>query len=65
MAVARKRSGPTQRKEVDADTRSRSHEPPDNQPSQPSMESEHSLGLPDDETSMNIPASSVPPLPPL
>ena len=62
-AVARKGSGP--RKEGDADTRSRSHEPPDNQPSQPSMESEHSLGLPDNETSMNIPASSVPPLPPL
>ena len=63
-------SGPTDQKE-DGDTRSRSHEPPDDQPSQPStsslpsMESEHSLGLPDDETSMDIPASSLPTMPPL
>ena len=65
-------SGPTdQKEEGDTDTRSRSHEPPDNQPSQPStsslpsMESEYSLGLPDDETSTDIPASIVPTMPPL
>ena len=60
-----------QKEEGDTYTRSMSHEPPDDQPSQPttsslpSMESEHSLGLPDDETSMDIPASSVPTMPPL
>ena len=63
-------SGPTDQKE-EGDTDTRSHEPPDHQPSQlstaslPSMELEHSLGLPDDETSMDIPASSVPTMPPL
>ena len=60
-----------QKEEGDTDTRLRSHEPPDDQPSQtsisslPFMESEHSLGLPDDETSMDIPASSLPTMPPL
>ena len=50
------------------DTATRSHEPPDDQPSTsslPSMECEHSLGLPDDKTSMDIPASSIPTMPPL
>ena len=61
----REESGPTDQKEGDTDTMSRSH----NQPSQPttsslsSVESEHSLGLLDNETPMNIPASSVPTMP--
>ena len=74
MTVVRKGEG---RKRVVLLTRrkkvmlTQDHEPPDNQPSQPStstfpsMESEHSLGLPDDGTSMDIPVSSVPTMPPL
>ena len=63
-----KEGGLTDQKE-EGDTRSRLHEPPDNQLSKPStsslpsMDSEHSLGLPDDETSMDIPVSSVLPCP--
>ena len=74
MTVVRKGKG---RKRVVLLTRrkkvmlTQDHELPDNQPSQPStstlpsMESEHSLGLPDNETSMDIPVSSVPTMPPL
>lgn len=61
----------------DDDPGPESHKPPGDQPSTSglpsasglpstsSMESDPSVGLPDDETSMDIPASSVPTMPPL
>ena len=57
--------------EGDTDTRFRSHEPLDDMPSQPSttslpsMESDHCVGLLNNETSMDIPVSSVPTMPPM